>query len=202
MPHLLRTYKILTERTLIRCYEAGDGALIKQSVDESLEHLLPWMTWAKHEPETVEKKELRVQDFRRKYLAGEDYTLGIFNHNETELIGSTGFHTRHEGNVLEIGYWVNVNHAGQGIITEVVLALNKVGFEVEGIDKLVICCEEGNEASMTVARKCGYTFTEKYVTTEDTPRTLLKFELKKEEYYSQAHNASIEVFDIEGHKLL
>lgn len=202
MPHPLRTYKVLTERTLIRCYEAGDGALIKKSVDESLEHLLPWMTWARHEPETVDKKELRVQDFRRKYLAGEDYTLGIFNHNETELIGSTGFHTRHEGNVLEIGYWVNVNHAGKGIITEVVLALTKVGFEVEGIDKLVICCEEENEASMKVARKCGYTFIEQWETEEDTPRMLSRFELKKEEYYSQQNRLNIQVFGIDGSKLI
>lgn len=201
MPQPLRTYKIITERTLIRCYEAGDGALLKKSVDESVEHLLPWMIWAKYEPETVEKKEERIHVFREKYLNHQDYTLGIFNHNETELLGSTGFHTRHTGNVLEIGYWVNVNYARKGIITEVVLALTKVGFDVEGLNKLVICCEEGNEASMKVARKCGYTYTERDVTEEEPPRTLRKFELKKEDYLLQT-SIVIEAFDIERSRLL
>ncbi len=201
MPHPLRTYKIITERTLIRCYEAGDGALIKKSVDESVEHLLPWMTWAKYEPETVEKKEQRVQDFRRKYLAGEDYTLGIFSQDETELIGSSGFHAMQIEGELDIGYWVNINHAGKGIITEVVSALSKVAFDIEGIQKVTIHCEEGNEASMKVARKCDFVLVDKFITTQETPRTLLKFELKKEDYALQTKGISIDAFDIDDNRL-
>lgn len=187
MPQPLRTYKIITPRTLIRCYQAGDGALVKQAVDDSLSELLPFMTWAKFEPETIAAKEARILEFREKFLNGEDYTLGVFSHNETEVIASTGLHARHEGKVLEIGYWVNTKYAGQGLCTEVVNALTKVGFEVEGLDKLVIRCELGNLASQRVAQKCGYRFIElreAQFPNEKAPRIMQVYELTRDEYYA------------------
>ena len=201
----LRTYKIITPRTLIRCYQAGDGALVKQAVDDSLPELLPFMTWAKFEPETVEAKEERILGFRVKFLQGEDYTLGVFNRTEKEVIASTGFHTRHEGKVLEIGYWVNTKYAGQGICTEIVQALTKVGFEVEGLDKLVIRCEEGNLASQRVAQKCGYKFIERreaHFPGEEAPRMMQVYELMKEEYLKLNSAIHINVYTKSGETLL
>ena len=205
MPNPLRTYKIITPRTVIRCYQAGDGALVKQAVDDSLPELLPWMTWAKFEPETVEAKEQRILGFREKYLAGEDYTLGVFNHDESEVIASTGFHTRHEGKVLEIGYWVNTKYAGQGICTEIVRALTKVGFEIEDLDKLVIRCEEGNLASQRVAQKCGYSFIEEreaQFPNEEKPRNMHVYELNREEYFTLNSSINIHVRAQNGENLM
>lgn len=205
MPHPLRTYKIITPRTVIRCYQAGDGALVKQAVDDSLPELLPFMTWAKFEPESVEAKEERILGFRQKFLQDEDYTLGVFNHDETEVIASTGFHTRHEGKVLEIGYWVNTKYAGQGICTEIVQALTKVGFEVEGLDKLVIRCEVGNLASQRVAQKCGYRFIElreAQFPNEEIPRTMQVYELNKEGYTEMNSASNISAYAQSGEKLI
>jgi RimJ/RimL family protein N-acetyltransferase len=202
MPHPLRTYKIITPRTVIRCYQAGDGALVKQAVDDSLPELLPFMTWAKFEPETPEAKEQRILGFREKFLKGEDYTLGIFNHDETELLGSSGFHARVSGNALEIGYWINSRHTGIGLCTEVVNALTKVGFEIEGLDKIVIHCEQGNDASKRVAEKCGYTYIKSIVTKEQPPRVLLRFEMKKREYKSINSEININVYAQNGENLM
>lgn len=206
MPPCIKTYKIVTDRVVIRCYQAGDGAMLKKSVDESIEHLLPWMPWAKFEPETVDLKEDRVVQFRKRFLANEDYTLGIFNPEETELLGSTGLHTRLSGNALEIGYWVNVNHAGKGLCTHVVTALTKVGFEVEGLDSMLIKCEVENLASSRVAIKCGYyltgtqaNFSNPY---DSTLRTMSIYEINRGQYLKNPVTIPLKVCDIHGNLLL
>ncbi len=52
----MNAYKIETERLIIRCYEPKDAQKLKLAIDESIEHLSPWMPWAKNEPETIEQK--------------------------------------------------------------------------------------------------------------------------------------------------
>ena len=36
-------YRIETGRLVLRCYEPDDAPLLKEAVDASIEHLLPWM---------------------------------------------------------------------------------------------------------------------------------------------------------------
>src|SRR5580658_9336686 len=106
----MRTFKIITPRLIIRCYdpEGNDARQLQQSIIESLEYLKPWMPWAWHEPETLEAKRERVKQFSANFETGVDYVFGVFNLSETDLIGSTGLHTRAGGNAREIGYWINV----------------------------------------------------------------------------------------------
>lgn len=153
-------YKIKTPNLVIRCYHILDAGLMKKSIDESIEHLKPWMPWAWDEPETFEQKVERIKKFRQKYDDNEDYTMGIFNAEETELMGGTGFHKRLPGNAMEIGYWVNVRHTNKGVITETVKALTQAGFEYWKLDLIEIHCDSRNSASARVPEKCGYTMHE------------------------------------------
>lgn len=147
------TYKIVTPRLVIRCYEPDgtDAWLLKKSVDESIEHLKPWMPWAWNEPESIEAKAERVKSFKEEF---------DFNPAETELIGSCGLHTRLEHNAREIGYWVNVNHLNKGYATEIVEALVRVGFEKENLTRIEIRCDANNKVSARVPEKCGFVLKE------------------------------------------
>lgn len=53
---LAKTYKIETDRLIIRCYQPSDAIMFKQAIDSCIDHLLPWMPWAKDEPENIESK--------------------------------------------------------------------------------------------------------------------------------------------------
>jgi RimJ/RimL family protein N-acetyltransferase len=149
-------YRIETERLVIRCYEPRDAALIKESVDSSIEHLRPWMPWAEDEPQTVEEKAELARVFRSSFDAGENFTYGIFAADEAELLGGSGLHPRIGPGGLEIGYWVRASAARQGIVTESTAALTRVGVEICGADRIEIRIEPGNEASFGVPRKLGY----------------------------------------------
>jgi RimJ/RimL family protein N-acetyltransferase len=54
-------YRILTRRLILRCWEPTDAPELKRVVDANIEHLLPFMPWAAHEPTPLEDKIARVR---------------------------------------------------------------------------------------------------------------------------------------------
>jgi RimJ/RimL family protein N-acetyltransferase len=199
-------YRIETKRLVIRSYQPSDVQMLADSVRENIEHLKPWMPWAHAEPEPIEEKEKRLKRFRGMFDLGQDYVYGIFNPEETRLLGGTGLHTRLGENQLEIGYWIHKDHTNQGLVTESTCALIKVAFEIVHIHRLEIHCDPGNFASAAIPRKLGFTH-------EGTLRAKTRFlerwsdsmiwGLLEGEYPdSPASTAVIRVFDAFGRQLL
>jgi RimJ/RimL family protein N-acetyltransferase len=149
-------YRIETERLVIRCYDPRDALLLKEAIDSSLEHLRPWMPWALDEPQTLEQKTELLRGFRSAFDAGENFIHGIFNRDETEVLGGTGLHPRIEPGGLEIGYWIRAGATRQGFVTESTAALTRAGLEVCGADRIEIRIEPRNQASFGVPRKLGF----------------------------------------------
>jgi RimJ/RimL family protein N-acetyltransferase len=150
-------YRIETERLVVRCYDPRDAPLLKDAVDSSLDHLRPWMPWAESEPQTLEEKTDLLKSFRAQFDLGENFVMGIFSADESELIGGSGVHPRNEPGGLEIGYFVRASRARQGYVTESTAALTRVGFEICGADRMEIRIDPENEASIGVPLKLGYT---------------------------------------------
>ena len=142
---------------MIRCYEPEDAPLLKAAVDSSIEHLLPWMPWARFEPQSVEDKIELCRMFRGQFDLDQNYVYGIFSPDETEQLGGSGFHKRANEGSLEIGYWVAASAIGRGIATEVTAVQTRVGFELAGLDRIDIQVEPKNERSLAIPRKLGFT---------------------------------------------
>lgn len=87
-------YRIHTTRLTIRCWEPRDAPLLKDALDTSLDHLRPWIPWAADEPKPLDEKAELLRTFRGRFDLGEDFLYGIFTHDETEVVGGTGLHTR------------------------------------------------------------------------------------------------------------
>lgn len=149
-------YRIETKRLVLRCWQPGDAHLLQEAAAASKEHLLPFMPWATHEPETVDQKLERMRHFRSRFDSGEDYVYGIFTPDESRAIGGAGLHTRVSGNALEIGYWIHKDFTRQGLVTESTAALTKAAFEIYHVDRMEIHCAVENIASAAVPRKLGY----------------------------------------------
>lgn len=149
-------YRIETKRLVLRCWQPTDARLLQEAAAASREHLLPFMPWAEHEPQTIDEKLERMRSFRSRFDRGEDYVYGIFTPDESRAIGGTGLHTRVSGNALEIGYWIHKDFIKQGLATEVAAALTKVAFVIYHVDRMEIHCSLENVASASVPRKLGY----------------------------------------------
>lgn len=142
---------------MIRCYEPEDAPLLKAAVDSSIEHLLPWMPWARFEPQSVEEKVQLLRRFRGQFDLDTNYIYGIFSRDETEQLGGSGFHKRADEGSLEIGYWVAASAIGRGIATEVTAVQTRAGFELAGLDRIDIQVEPTNDRSLAIPRKLGFT---------------------------------------------
>ena len=151
-----KTYKIITDRLLIRCYRPEDAPLLQKAIDESIDHLKPWMPWTIQEPERIEDKYHRLQQFKSEFDNGVDYAFGIFNKDETFLLGSTGLHTRIGPDAREIGYWIHADYLRKGFAIEAVSALIKVAFEIEGINQIEIHCTSDNIRSQGIPKRLGF----------------------------------------------
>ena len=150
-------YRIETERLVVRCYQPSDAQQLSDSINESREHLKPWMPWAHTEPEPIEVIADRVRHFRGNFDIGENFIYAIFNKDESRLIGGTGLHPRIGDEQLEIGYWIHKDFVNQGFVTESTAALVKVAFELIRVHRIEIHCDPGNVASASIPRKLGFT---------------------------------------------
>jgi RimJ/RimL family protein N-acetyltransferase len=61
-------------------------------------------------------------------------------------------------NAREIGYWIHAQAVNQGFATEVSVALTRVAFEIDQVDRVEIHCDPANIRSAAVPRKLGYTY--------------------------------------------
>jgi len=141
---------------VLRLWGAEDVAAMAAAVSESLEHLRPWMPWAVEEPRTTESRRKLVADFERAWDAGGDAVYGAFH--DGVVVGGCGLHRRGGPSVLEIGYWVHVDHTGEGLATEMAAALTEAAFGTEGIERVEIHHDRANRASRAVAERLGFTF--------------------------------------------
>jgi RimJ/RimL family protein N-acetyltransferase len=200
-------YSIQTKRLVLRCWNPADAALLKAAIDESLEHLRPWMPWARHEPEALETKVERLRRFRGWFDLDQDYMYGILNRQEDAVLGGTGLHTRQGEGILEIGYWIHASHVNQGLATEAAGALTRVAFEVNRVGRVEIHCDPINVRSAAVPEKLGFvheaTLRHRTVTTEGAPRDSMIWAMLAGEYpESMAAKIELEAFDAAGRSIL
>lgn len=60
----------------------------------------------------------------------------------------------------DVGFWLGRAHRGTGVMPEATNAVIDWAFNTASIDSISWECMVGNEASMSVAKKLGFTFTE------------------------------------------
>jgi RimJ/RimL family protein N-acetyltransferase len=200
-------YRIETERLVVRCWEPRDAPLLKEAVDASLDHLLPWLPWAAAEPQTVAEKVQLLRGFRGRFDLGQDFVYGIFSADESQALGGTGLHTRPAGSVYEIGYWIRADRVREGLVTEACAALTRVAFELCGVDRVLIRVDPANEASLGVPRKLGYleeaTLRRRLAAVDGELRDLVLFTLFRSAYPgSPAAEAVVTAYDATGNRLL
>ncbi len=139
---------------IMRAFEDADAAAFTQAVNQSLDTLLPWMTWA-HKNYTEDEARLWFHLTHLQRQQGTANELGLFA-ADGRLLGGAGL--RYSINPLipcSIGYWVRSSEQRQGLASEAVRRLATRAFSQPDIDVVEILVAERNIASRTVAEKVG-----------------------------------------------
>ena len=201
-------YLIRTERLTIRCWEPRDAPLLKDALDSSLDHLRPWMPWALEEPRPLDEKMELLRHFRGRFDLGQDFVYGLFDREETEVVGGSGLHTRLGDGALEIGYWLRVSRLGAGLAREATAALTYVAFRVCQADRVEIRIDPANEASLRIPRALGFveegTLRRRLPPGADgVPRDMVLFATFRHAFEESPHaRTELDAFDAAGRRML
>ncbi len=136
----------------------GDLEELVEAVNDSLEHLRPWMPWAQ-EPATPESIGTFLRQADTTWRDGREFQFAIRGPRGAEpdaLIGFCGLHDRVGAGALEIGYWVRVDCTGRGVATMAASLLARTALALDGVARVEIRCDEGNVRSAAVPPKLGF----------------------------------------------
>lgn len=145
-----------TERLFIRMPLPGDGKLMAEAVNSSIEEFKPWLPFAQ-EKQTVEEAEAHIRKSHAEFLQRTNLQLLVFLKDTDELIASSGLH-RINWDIpkFEIGYWLDSRFSGKGYMTEAVEGIAAFAFKELHAKRLEIRCDARNKKSRAVAERVGF----------------------------------------------
>jgi ribosomal-protein-serine acetyltransferase len=138
----------------LRNWRVEDAEAQARAIEESLEHLRPWMPWAADEPKPLELRVAMLREWEAERLAGTGEYFAVWLGGE--VVGSSGLHRRIGTGGVEIGYWIHPAYTRRGLATEVARQLCERAFADPGIDRVEIHHDRANVASGGVPRKLGF----------------------------------------------
>lgn len=101
-----------------------------------------------------------AEDIIQFHLDDEGFRWGIFDKNDETFIGTCGFHylrKTDQGIVAEIGYDLNKNYWGRGIMSEVAESLLEFGFKEMSLAAIDATVEPNNRKSIRLLERLGFT---------------------------------------------
>jgi len=147
----------LENGTYLRWVTVDDAEAIARAVGESLDHLRPWMPWADVRSAEAEFQRGRLRNQPQQRARAEEWQYGLFSTSDDSFLGAFGLMTRRGPRTLEIGYWLHVDAGNRGLATRAAQALSDAGRRLEGVDRMIIVCDEANVRSAAIPKRLGYT---------------------------------------------
>jgi RimJ/RimL family protein N-acetyltransferase len=137
----------------LRPLRAADRDIAHRLVMESLDHLLPWMTWAAGYD--LDASARFVEQVEAGWANGHSYSYLILD--GPDPAGLCALHRSIGPGGLEIGYWLHPDHTGRGLATRATAALVGHAFSHPDIDHVQIWHDAANVASAAVPKRLGFT---------------------------------------------
>ena len=144
----------IKSNTILRLLEPEDADELFQAVERNRQRLREWMPWVDG---TQEPRDTSA--FIESTIQGQnncDYQFAILH--DQRIAGVIGFvRTDLQNKSSMIGYWIDQELEGEGIITQSVQAILKVGFESTKLNRIVIRAQPSNLRSCAVPERLGFT---------------------------------------------
>ncbi len=143
-------------RIVVRPYRAGDAEQVHEAVNESAEHLRPWVNWVDAMATVEDCRDYCIRCAARWALR-TDLAVGIFAAGTGRYLGGTGLHEPDwELRAFEIGYWMRTGALGGGYVSEAVRLLVDFAIDCLRARRIHLSCDADNEASRRVAEHAGF----------------------------------------------
>ncbi len=144
------------ERLIVRPYREEDAGALREAVDESREHIRPWLPFA-DDHRTVERSRDWINEQRASVILRKSINCGLFDIESGRFLGGLGIMPRYwEIRYFEIGYWLRKSAEGHGYMTEAVRLVIDYLFAELQARRIEIRCDERNTHSANVARRLDF----------------------------------------------
>jgi ribosomal-protein-serine acetyltransferase len=169
------------ERVLVRPYRVSDAQALFEAMNESRDHLRPWMPFADAH-QTIDESRNWIIHQMALWLLRDDLVLSIWEQSTGRYLGGTGLHPHNWGiGYFEIGYWIRASAEGYGYVTEAIRLLTNYALDSLKANRLEIRCDELNLRSAAIPKRLGYMLEGRLhndaITTDGRVRTTLVFSL-------------------------
>lgn len=151
---------IHTERLTLRRWHRDDAPMLLSAIDASLDDLRRFTPWVIPDAPPLPTLSARLGMFTDQFDTGEAWIYGIFDTDQTRVIGQVGLYARIGAGALELGYFVRTDAAGNGFATEAARALIEAAFSDTSVARIEIRCDADNEGSISIARRLSFTHRE------------------------------------------
>jgi RimJ/RimL family protein N-acetyltransferase len=148
-----------SERLNLRCYQPGDGKWYYAMSVKNHNHLMQYESEnAAFNIVDEEMAEGMVREFANEWAKCSYFFIGAFDKKTGEFVAQV-----YVGPVdwklpeFEIGYFADVEHEGQGYVTEAVKATLHIIFDQLQAHRVRLACDETNLRSIRVAERCRMT---------------------------------------------
>jgi ribosomal-protein-serine acetyltransferase len=138
----------------MRLIERRHATALFEFVEAGREDLQPWIPFVS-KTKTPEDALTYVLRFLDMYKEGKGYVYGLWDGGKMVglvLIKDIDEAARH----AEIGYMIASAYRGKGLAAAACVHLINFIFDNLGFQKVVLCCDDRNEASIAIARRFGF----------------------------------------------
>ena len=160
MHRLLLTLPTQLESTRLRlrCYQAGDGPWYYTMSARNRTHL------ARYEAgnpalgiRSEEDAEVVIREFASYWVARTAFFFGAFRRDTGEFVAQIYVGPRDWSlPQFDLGYFVDVDHEGQGYVTEAAQVALHFAFHHLQAHRVALECDDTNRRSSSVAERCGF----------------------------------------------
>jgi ribosomal-protein-serine acetyltransferase len=123
-------------------------------IDSNRSHLRQWLSWVDSVKE-VEDVRSSAESAQLQFEANNGAQFGIWLNDK--LVGTIAFHYYDWTNrSTSIGYWIDQNYQGQGIMVNSCRALVDYAFADLKMNRVEICCAPQNIRSRAIPQRLGF----------------------------------------------
>lgn len=150
--------QIETPRLTIRPVQVGDEVALNKAINKSLSLLQRWMPWAKDPSFKTTQAFVQRSVIDWQAQQSQEFPMVVIHKADNKIIAASGYNEKSDPTkpYYEIGYWIDADYQGQGLITEMVNALTKYALLGIKANRVQICTQAENIKSIAVANRCGY----------------------------------------------
>jgi ribosomal-protein-serine acetyltransferase len=147
---------LLTDKIVaLRRFHPRDVDALYAAARESLDDLIPWMSWA-HPAYSRDEVAEYVRIVGESWDAGRYYAFAITDARDGMMLGAASLsHVHPVYHFCNLGYWIRSSRRGNGLAARAARLAAKFGFEQLGLIRAEVVIAVGNEASLKVAEKSG-----------------------------------------------